>query len=203
MYESITKKLFSAETVAVFMHVNPDGDCVGGSLALYHYLRNLGKEVYVFSEDKEEIRENLYILPSIDVINSRSLKRYDLGISVDCGSAMRMGKGCAGTFFKKCDDHACFDHHIIGTPFVDDLIFENVSSACEIIYKFMAENDPSAIDYNVALCLYAGMVTDTGAFTFNNVSIKTMEIAYKLLKFGIKGHEVIYKLTKEYIIKYI
>ena len=63
MYESITKKLFSVQTVAVFMHINPDGDCVGSSLALYHYLTSLGKDVYVFSENKSDIRENLNILP--------------------------------------------------------------------------------------------------------------------------------------------
>ncbi|MBR2480471.1 MAG: bifunctional oligoribonuclease/PAP phosphatase NrnA [Clostridia bacterium] len=197
MYESITKKLFSAETVAVFMHINPDGDCVGSSLALYHYLRNLGKEVYVFTEVKEDIRENLSILPAIEVINSKNLKHYDLGIAVDCGSASRMGKNCAGIFFNKCDDHACFDHHETGEPFVQDLIYENVSSTCEILYKFMIENDANGIDYNVAFCLYAGMVTDSGAFTFNNTSEKTLEIASKLLKYGIKGHEVIYKLIKE------
>ena len=77
MYENITKKLFSAQTVAVFMHVNPDGDCVGSSLALYHYLRKLGKDVFVFSEDKEEIRDNLSFLPGLDAINAKSLKHYD------------------------------------------------------------------------------------------------------------------------------
>ncbi len=197
MYESITKKLFSAETVAVFMHVNPDGDCVGSRLALYHYLRNLGKEVYVFTEVKEDIREKLSFLPSIEAINSKSLKRYDLGIAVDCGSASRMGKNCSLIFFNKCDDHACFDHHETSEPFVDDLVYENVSSTCEILYKFMVENDASAIDYNVALCLYTGMVTDSGAFTFSNTSEKTLEIASKLLKYGINGHQVIYKVIKE------
>ena len=197
MYENITKKLFSAQTVAVFMHVNPDGDCVGSSLALYHYLRKLGKDVFVFSEDKEEIRDNLSFLPGLDAINAKSLKHYDLGIAVDCGSAPRMGKKCSGVFFSKCDDLACFDHHVTGAPFVDDLVFENISSTCEILYKFMVENDESAIDYDVALCLYSGMVTDTNAFTFSNTTTKTLEIATKLLKFGINAHEVIYKLIKE------
>ena len=197
MYESITKKLFSAETVAVFTHVNPDGDCVGSGLALYHYLRNLGKDVFVFTEVKEDLRENLNFLPAIESINSRSLKHYDLGIAVDCGSASRMGKKCSQIFFSKCDDLACFDHHETGEPFVDDLVFENVSSTCEILYKFMVENDESAIDENVALCLYSGMVTDTGAFTFTNTTINTLEIATKLIKYGINFHEVIYKLSKE------
>lgn len=197
MYERITKKLFSAETIAVFMHVNPDGDCVGSSLALYHYLRNLGKEVYVFCEQKEDIRENLYVLPGIEVINSKELKYYDLGIAVDCGSAPRMGKDCAKKFFNRCDDHACFDHHETGEPFVEDLIFENVASTTQILYKFMVENDESAIDKNVATCLYAGIVTDSGIFSFSSVTSETLLIASKLLKYGIDGHMLSFKLMKE------
>lgn len=197
MYERITKKLFSAETIAVFMHVNPDGDCVGSSLALYHYLRNLGKDVYVFCEQTKDIRENLYVMPGVDVINSKELKRYDLGIAVDCGSAPRMGKECVKKFFSRCDDHACFDHHETCEPFVEDLIFENVASTTQILYKFMVENDESAIDKNVATCLYAGIVTDSGIFSFSSVTSETLLIASKLLKYGIDGHMLTFKLMKE------
>ena len=197
MYESITKKLFSAETIAVFMHVNPDGDCIGSSLALYHYLKNVGKEVYVFVENKAEIREMFNVLPGMEVINARERKYYDLGIAVDCGSAPRMGKNSMKTFFNRCDDHACFDHHETGEPFVEDLVYENVSSTCEILYKFMVENDESAIDKKVAICLYAGMATDTGLFTFSCTSEKTLEIALKLVKFGMNWQEIGFKLMKE------
>ncbi len=197
MYERITKKLFSAETIALFMHINPDGDCVGSSLALYHYLLNMGKDVYVFTEEKADIRENLKILPNIDVINSRALKRYDLGIALDCGAASRMGKICSGVFFNKCEDHACFDHHQTSEPFVEDLVFENVAATCQILYKFMVENDESFIDRNVAMCLYAGMVTDSGAFSFSNTTEETLQIAAKLLKYGLNSYEIIFKLTKE------
>ncbi|MBO7155914.1 MAG: bifunctional oligoribonuclease/PAP phosphatase NrnA [Clostridia bacterium] len=197
MYESITKKLFSAETVAVFMHINPDGDCVGSSLALYHYLTNLGKEVFVFAEKKEDIRDNLKFLPGIEVINSKELKYYDLGIAVDCGSASRMGKNSQKIFFSKCDDHACFDHHETGEAFCDDLIYENVAATAQILYKFFKENDASYIDRNVALCLYTGMVTDTGGFAFNNTTVETLKTASELLKYGVNGHEIVYKTLKE------
>ncbi len=197
MYESITKKLFSAESIAVFTHVNPDGDCIGSALALYHYLRNLGKKVFVFTENIAEIRQNLYVLPSIEVINANEHKYYDLGIAVDCGSAPRMGKDCSKIFFSKCDDHACFDHHITGEAFVDDLIFENVASTTQILYKFMVENDASAIDVNVAICLYAGLVTDTGIFSFSSTTAETLEIASKLLAYGFDGYELSFKLMRE------
>ncbi len=197
MYESITKKLFSVQTVAVFMHINPDGDCVGSSLALYHYLTSLGKDVYVFSENKSDIRENLNILPGLEVINSKELKRYDLGIAVDCGSASRMGKNSSKIFFGRCDDHACFDHHETGEAFVEDLIYENVAATAQILYKFFKENDANYIDDKVALCLYLGMVTDTGGFTFNNTTSETLKIASELLKYGVDGHKVVYKTIKE------
>ena len=81
MYENITKKLFEVETVAIFMHINPDGDCIGSSLAMYKYLKNLGITAHVFLEEGYEIRDNLMFLPNIEVINAYSLKKY--GITVE------------------------------------------------------------------------------------------------------------------------
>ena len=59
------------------------------------------------------------------------------------------------------------------------------------------ENDANYIDDKVALCLYLGIVTDTGGFTFNNTTSETLKIASELLKYGVDGHKVVYKTIKE------
>ncbi len=197
MYERITKRLFSAETVAVFMHINPDGDCVGSSLAMYRYLTNLGKKVDVYIEKKEDIRENLNILPGIETIGVCENNRYDLGIALDCGSANRMGTKCAKVYFDKCAERICFDHHETAEPFADETVFENVAATAQILYKFFKENDASAIDKEVATCLYAGILTDTGALSFSNTTDETLSIAVELRGYGINAYELVYKLVKE------
>lgn len=197
MYERITKRLFSAESVAVFMHINPDGDCVGSSLAMYAYLKNLGKTVDVYVEKKEDIRENLRILPNIEAIGACEGRHYDLGIALDCGSASRMGNASAKVYFDKCDERICFDHHETSEPFADETVFENVAATAQILYKFFKENDASAIDKDVATCLYAGLLTDTGAFAFSNTSDETLRIALELRSYGIDAYRLLYKLVKE------
>lgn len=197
MYERITKKLFSVNTVALFMHINPDGDCLGSALAMYKYLTNMGLRVDVFAEDSNEIGAKYAILPNVNIINAKTAGRYDLGIAVDCAGASRLGKRQSDIFFGKCEDHACFDHHSTSEPFVEDLIYENTASTTQILYKFFVENNPKYIDKDVAVCLYAGLVTDSGAFAFSNTTVETLEIASKLLKYGFDGHEIIFKLMKE------
>ncbi len=197
MYESITKKLLSVSTIALFMHINPDGDCIGSALAMYKYLKNMGLDVSVFAENSADISSKYDILPNIKVINSKPAGHYDLGIALDCGSAQRLGRRQAGIFFDKCADHACFDHHASSEPFVEALVFENVAATAQILYKFFKETNPVFIDKEVAECLYAGIVTDCGAFSYSNTTQETLQIGADLLKFGIDGYNIIFKLMKE------
>ena len=53
MYQKIIDILKESKTIAIFVHVNLDGDAVGSSLAVYTFLKKLGKEVHLFSPDKE------------------------------------------------------------------------------------------------------------------------------------------------------
>lgn len=197
MYEKITKKLFSVNSVALFMHINPDGDCIGSCLAMYKYLSNMGLNVSIFAEESNDIGSKYSILPNIEVINAKPLCHYDLGIALDCAGASRLGKRQSSIFFDKCDDHACFDHHATAEPFVEDLVYENVAATTQLLYKFFMENNPSYIDKEVAECLYAGLVTDCGAFSYSNTTEETVRIGAELLKYGIDGHHIIFKLMKE------
>ncbi len=196
MYENITKKLFEVETVAIFMHINPDGDCIGSSLAMYKYLKNLGKTAHVFLEEGYEIRDNLMFLPNIEVINAYSLKKYDLGIALDCGAASRMGNNCFKRFIA-CDDYCCFDHHAQSTQFVDDLILEPKSaSTTQILYKFFVEHDKSAIDLDVATCLFAGLMTDSGNLSFSSATEESYRVATELVAMGVDNYDIIRRLFK-------
>lgn len=187
MYEHVTKILYSVETVALFMHINPDADCVGSSLAMYKYLTNLGKKVDVFLEPTEEIRDNIYILPNIDVINSTSpSSHYDLGITLDCASLTRLGKKMLKILNTHCEITISFDHHKSYSKFTDILILDaNSASTTQILYKFFKENDIDAIDLDVATCLYAGLITDSGNFSYNSTTVETFEVASELISYGV------------------
>lgn len=200
MYEKFVKKLYEAETVAIFMHVNPDGDAVGSSLAFYLFLKKLGKQPYVFLEEGNTIRDNLNFLPSIDVINSAELKHYDLSVALDCGAASRIGKSC----FKKflcADDFACIDHHSESTPFVDDYILEPKAAAtAQILYKVFKEIDEKCIDIDVATCLFTAIAADSGSLTFSSTTQETFAVAAELSAYNVDAYSInraLYKDTKK------
>ncbi len=197
MYEQFIKKTHEADTVAVFMHINPDGDCVGSALALYAYLTNMGKTAHCFLEPNNKLKENLMFLPYIDVINAASLKKYDLAIAVDCGSASRMGNQSYERFLQ-ADDQLSIDHHESGELFAKDTILEtDAASTTQILYKIFKETDPELIDKDIATLLFAGLMTDTGCLSYSSVKCDTYKIASELCRYGIDNFFIIKKLFKE------
>ena len=172
-----------AETIAVAGHVNPDGDCIGSTLAVYNYLKHTGKTIDVYLEPiGREFKE----LPGSDVIkNKAENKVYDVFFMMDLGDADRIG--VALKLFETAKKTICIDHHITSKGIADEnFILPSLSSTCEIVFEMM---DTHLINKDVAACLYTGIIHDTGVFHHNCTSKRTMEIAGELMAKGIDfGH---------------
>ncbi len=199
MYENIIKKLHESNTVGLFMHINPDGDCIGSCLAFYKFLLNIGKQPYVFLEPNNQVRDNIKDLPNIDVINTtcKGVKHLDLAIALDCGDANRLGT-TAYKMFCKADDTACIDHHEMSVPFVDALVLEPKSaSTTQILYKVFMEFDASAMDKDIAVCLFTGLCSDSGSLTYSCTTAESFYVASKLVELGANSYEINRKLYKD------
>ena len=172
-----------ADTVAVAGHVNPDGDCVGSTRAIYNYLKKSGKNVDVYLEP---IGKEFDELPGSEFIkNEPEDKAYDVFFMLDLGDVERIG--VVSKLFDKAGKTICLDHHITSKGVADEnYIITSLSSTCELIYEMM---DTDLIDKDVATCLYTGIIHDTGVFHHNCTSKRTMEIAGELMAKGIDfGH---------------
>ena len=172
-----------AETVAVAGHINPDGDCVGSTLAVYNYLKNAGKHADVYLEP---IGQEFYELPGAEFIkNEPEDKVYDVFFMLDLGDVERIG--VASELFNKAKKTICIDHHITSKGVADEnFIITSLSSTCELIFEML---DFDLIDKNVATCLYTGIIHDTGVFHHNCTSKRTMQVAGELMDKGIDfGH---------------
>ena len=78
------------------------------------------------------------------------------------------------------------DHHVSNDGKADWLLLEpDASSTCEIIYKLLVDGGID-IDERIAMCLYAGIATDTGFFRFDNTSHDAMLIGAELIRLGAK-----------------
>ena len=167
-----------AKTVAVAGHVNPDGDCVGSTLAVYNYLKNAGKTVDVYLEP---IGQEFYELPgAASIKNEYKDKDYDVFFMLDLGDVERIG--VVSELFSKAKRTICIDHHITSKGVADEnFIITSLSSTCELLFEMM---DIDLINKDTASCLYTGIIHDTGVFHHNCTSKRTMEIAGELMAKG-------------------
>lgn len=186
--EEIREMFNGNGSTAIFGHVNPDGDCISSCLALKHFLKtfcNRSADVYL-----EELPEEFNILPGADdILVGEAKKDYDVVFALDCADEGRVG--AAGETLKKAKHVVCIDHHISNPGYGDyRYIIGGMSSCCEVLYQLMGDEQ---LDKDIAICLYTGMVHDTGIFQYSNVTALTMTRAARLISFGFDFPDIIQK----------
>ncbi len=184
--------LKGAESVAISGHVRPDGDAVGSTLALYNYIKKVypEKELALYLEEPQDIYAYMKGFDEITVLNNELPdKVYDLFIALDLGDIDRLGE--AARFFEAARDTACIDHHISNAGFGNHShIFPDASSTSELVFDLM---DKDKIDKDIAVCIYTGIIHDTGILQYSNTSRHTLEIVGQLIEFGFDFTEIINK----------
>ncbi|MFH1846248.1 MAG: bifunctional oligoribonuclease/PAP phosphatase NrnA [Candidatus Omnitrophota bacterium] len=167
----------------ILTHVNPEGDAVGSQISVYKMLSKMGKTAVMVSNDA--VPDNLRFLPETDKIKDGIPKDFypEATIILDCPVEDRIGKIL--DYPKK----KCFviniDHHVSNDYFGDIYWVEpNASSVGEMIFS-LAEALDIGIDKELAMCVYAAIITDTGMFNYSNTSAETHKIAGRLLANGV------------------
>jgi len=193
--------------VLVFIHKSVDGDCVGSGCATAQILRRLGVTAFVampealpFSMGFLDVDDILYYPDGTETEVYLDGKKYSAAISVDCTEGNRMG--CCGALYEMFPDSITMDHHEI-TRLATDLkwIMPQSSSACEMVYhmgvavaEMLKLPVEEIIDRRAARCIMAGVVTDTGRFTYSNTKPETLAVAGEVMKLGGDISEVCYNL---------
>ena len=160
------------QNVAILSHRNPDGDAIGSSLALRHYLEQYGHTVHVIFPS--EYPEEFEVLPGAEEtliwdIHTEEckqvLQRKNLFFFLDFNAYNRIDK--LGDFVKSLPGtRVMIDHHLYPDDIADFLFSDPAySSTCEMVYRFIeAMDDKLKINPTVGKCIYTGIVTDTGSF---------------------------------------
>lgn len=180
--------LTAARSVTILCHVQPDADTIGSGLALALVLHRRGIPVWVSFAEPAELPASMRSLPGVHhlVPPAEVPHEVDLLVAVDCGSVGRLGTladrlpGAATTLV--------LDHHRSNTRFgTVNVIDADAESTTSLIARlFDAWGIP--IDREMAHCLYAGLVTDTGSFRW--VRPGTHQLAERLLATGLDGAEI-------------
>lgn len=198
-FRSLSTLFEQYQTFAISTHVNPDGDAIGSELALFITLKKLGKNVRIFNADP--VPKKYQFLPYWDNIeHSQAAANYrpQVFIILDASSQERIGP-----FLSKrlVPSHAVvnIDHHITAEDFGDyNIIIQDASSTAEIVYNFI-KTTHIAIDEECALCLYTGLMFDTGCFRYSNATPETHRIAADLIEIGNFQPDEVYSNVFEQI----
>ena len=164
-------------------HIHPDGDCLGSMLALYHYLISRGKTVEMLLDDA--VPASFSFFPGVDLIkHPQGVEAADLLIVLDSSDAERLGRVKDQVVAPILN----IDHHLSNTHFADYWHVDSSASAtAEIVYGLLKSLD-AAITTDMAVCLYTGIVTDSGSFRYASTSPKTMRYGAELIEYGAKPH---------------
>ena len=185
---NIIEELGAAKVVGITGHIRPDGDCTGSVLGLYNYLKDNAPDIDV-NVYLEQPSDKLSYLNGFDAIKNviEPDKKFDAFIVLDCSSIDRIEPFADG--FKNADKTICIDHHISNDSFADvNNVIPTASSACEVLYDTF---DAGKVSRNTAECIYTGIIHDTGVFKYSCTSLRTMEIAGKMMQMGIDYSDII------------
>ncbi len=194
--DSIINEINNAKTLVILTHMNPDGDAIGSSLALYCSLLKLKKDVDVIVPEHSSIYN---FLPRINDLKKEPTKeQYDIAIALDCGDIKRLNGFSESFENAKCK--ISIDHHEINTMFADYNFVNPASPACAQILITVIEALGVEIDNEIGTCLLTGILTDTGGFKYPATSAETFEFTAELLRKGVKVSDI-YKRVLQTISK--
>ena len=173
--------LVGADEVALAAHVNPDADALGSMLGLAAVLRSRGvRTICSYGNDPLDVPRWAGLLPGSDeLIAPREFPREPaVMVTCDCASFDRLGS--LGGPASRAGELIWIDHHRSndGSGTIR-LVDGDASSTCELVAR-LVDAMGTPIDRDVATCLYAGLVTDTGRFQYQATTPDTLRLAARL-----------------------
>jgi phosphoesterase RecJ-like protein len=195
---NLKEKLSSKPKILITTHVNPDGDAIGSLLGLYLFFKKQGYQVSAITPN--EYPESLqWMHCNGDVVDytgkkgkaQKIISEADIIFHLDYNDLRRSGD-MAEDLSNANAYKVMIDHHPYPQLKVDiSISVIEVSSTAELIFEFICAMDScSVIDNEVAECIYTGIMTDTGCFSFNSSRTRTFEIVANLLSMGIRKDEI-------------
>jgi bifunctional oligoribonuclease and PAP phosphatase NrnA len=190
----------------IVTHMSPDGDAIGSSLALCQFLINKGKSASVIVPDCPP--DFLNGLPGSEFIISYKketdlaeelINKADVICCLDFNVINRIGDMASAFLYSKAKKIMIDHHPSPGSNWDVMLSHPETSSTSELIFQFLcALGEYENITLEIAECIYTGMMTDTGAFTYNSNNPQIFTIISYLLEKGVDKDEIYRNVYNNY-----
>lgn len=176
-YKELAEKLDKIDNVSILTHKSPDGDCIGGGLALCYWLRSKGKKANILNSDGIPVRYDFLS----DGYEPMEFCEQTV-VSVDVADTALLGDALSG-YADRVD--ICIDHHKSNRSFAKySYVDSEASAVCLVLYELF-EYMGGGYDKLIASCLYTGIATDTGCFKYQNTTPAAHRAAAGLMEKGV------------------
>ncbi|MFB3881016.1 MAG: bifunctional oligoribonuclease/PAP phosphatase NrnA [Armatimonadota bacterium] len=183
-----------ARSCYIGSHIRPDGDALGSLLGLSLAIARSGRRVAALLADP--VPASYRFLPGADKICDQPPPwQADIGLVVDCDGLSRLGS--LEPAFAALPVLVDIDHHQTDHVFGQvQLVDPSAAATGELVHRLLREL-AMPIDAEVATCLYAAILTDTGRFCFGNTTARALRLAGELVEAGADPHLVAHRVYDE------
>ena len=195
---AIKELLATPKKIVIIPHRSPDGDAMGSTLALYHFLLKENHQAFVIAPN--DFPNFLAWLPSSETVlifeNDKEncikiIQEAEIVFTLDFNALHRTGE-MEHVLNKVTAPMIMIDHHqkpdSYATYTYSDTVF---GSTCEMVYNFISYlGKKEAIDKTIATCIYTGITTDSGSFRFPSTTSTTHRIVADLIDLGIENSNI-------------
>ena len=191
--EAFQNLLDNSQNIVITCHMSPDGDAIGSTLGASILLSGLGKNTLVITPDKAPA--DLSFLPEFDKIIAyteskeqadNAIANADLILCLDYNGLNRVAEMATPLANAQCPK-VMIDHHLHPDTFCDVIIsYPSMTSTCELLFRVLYQMGLlDKVNTDAASCIYTGMMTDTGNFSYNSNHAELYIIVAELIRKGI------------------
>lgn len=197
LINQLKEKIAQSKSIVITTHVSPDGDAIGSTLGLYHFLKMNGiKSTIVVPNAFPNFLKWLPESGGIIIFDENEqgktlIESADILFCLDYNEPHRTST--METYVSESKAYKILIDHHIGEPTWQNINLSVVgaSSTCELVFDFIQNYDDSNfLNEDIAYCLYTGMLTDTGNFQFSSTTDKVHIKVAKLIENGVKPDHV-------------
>lgn len=196
--QAIQQLIATPKKIAIIPHRSPDGDAMGSTLGLYHFLLKNNHHPVVVSPN--EFPDFLAWMPGSETVKifekdkkncTQILQEAELVFTLDFNALHRVGE-MENVLNQLTVPFIMIDHHqspdCYATVTYSDTAF---GSTCEMVYNFISFlGKKSDIDKTIGTCIYTGILTDSGSFRFPKTTGTTHRIIADLIDLGVENSEI-------------
>src|SRR5688500_12897581 len=193
----------SAPSLALACHVGPDGDALGSMLALHHLARAQGVASVASWSEPFVCAPHYRFLPGLDLATKPCdfPEAPEVMVTFDCGSIERLGDLAVAA--KAAGQLVVLDHHASNDRFGSINVVDTDAAATAVVVRELARRLGWPLTQEAALCLYTGLVTDTGRFQYDNTTPEVFELARELATFDLPIADLTRQLFEEHSFRYL